>query len=227
MEWNRNVHIFRQPQLTPLTLRDDWLIWGIGYPRRDFTDAVLADFALPTDKPSILLMHGMATDLAWSPGKEPAIRLPLKTCVAAGSGSRSWVIATNRTTPMAATCRSVMQAVRSHWALANRPATIFGRQWEAGRWHLESIDISQWRCPHGNSTSRVAPLRRRSGHVRGSGTRHRRAQVVGSVRLLGTADPDASVSIADIVRELESRFPHCGSTTALRWRCGTTMPPTN
>jgi len=210
IDWPRNVHIFRDAQLTPLTLRDEWLIWGFGYADNQRAVPVLADFALPTEKPSVLLMHGAATDLAWPPSSEPVVPFSLADIRRAGFklallGHRheSYMTLVNG---MPA-CYPGSPEPLSFTEAAGH--SVWLAEWEAGAWQLEAIDISDWRCHTWTfDVSAYASPQQVKAHIRGLWDEVQDGHpVVASAILQGEVEMQSDVSLDDIVRELTAELP--------------------
>ncbi|MBI5877631.1 MAG: metallophosphoesterase family protein [Chloroflexi bacterium] len=210
IDWPRNVHIFREPQLTPLTLRDEWLIWGFGYNQARTTDPVLADFTLPTEKPSVLLLHGAATDLAWPAGDESVV--PFSFADVSRAGFKLALLGHRHESYFAtADDLSVCYAGSPEplsFAETNGHA-VWLAEWDNGVWQLENIDISQWRCYTWQfDVSGYSSPAQVKAHIRGLWDEVQDGRpVVAAVVLRGEADPNAEVTLDDVVRELADELP--------------------
>src|SRR5205085_4389531 len=55
MDWPENVHIFKEPRLTAVTVGDAIQVWGLAYENASFTRSGLVNFEVPKQQPAVLL----------------------------------------------------------------------------------------------------------------------------------------------------------------------------
>ncbi len=209
IDWPRNVHIFRQAQLTPLTLRDEWLIWGFGYTQARCAEPALADFVLPTDKPSVLLLHGAARDLAWPATSESVV--PFAFADVKRAGFQLALLGHRHESYF-----SDADGVPVCYAGSPEPLgfaesenhAVWLAEWDSGAWRLESVDISQWRYHRWQfDLSGYSSPAQVKAHIRGLWDEVQDGHpVVAGVVLRGEVDPNADVTVDDITRDLTAEL---------------------
>jgi DNA repair protein SbcD/Mre11 len=150
VDWPANVHIFHEPRLTPVVLRDDLLLWGIGCESAAFAHSGLTDFRVPEVRAEleiahVLLLHGLLQDPTLPENKRSGITFSLEEVRRAGfnlallGGPHSQLLLAEQH-PIVCYPGSpeplAFDEVNAH--------SIVLAEWDDKSWEIEHADISQW-----------------------------------------------------------------------------------
>ena len=150
VDWPANVHIFHEPRLTPVVLRDDLLLWGIGCESAAFSHSGLTDFRVPEVRPEleiahVLLLHGLLQDPTVPENKRSGITFSLEEVRRAGfdlallGGPHSQLLLADQH-PIVCYPGSPEPLAFDE---ANAHSVVLA-EWDDKRWQIEHADISQW-----------------------------------------------------------------------------------
>jgi len=210
MDWSPNVHIFREPRLKSVSLDDEWLIWGMGYDHAEFSEPPLHQFQLPTAKPSILLMHGIARDLSWEPAKRVGAPFSFEEIRQAGFrlallGHRHEAFAADQ--DGALVCYAGSPEPLSF--AEEQEHAVWLAEWDSQRWQLESIDISRWKCRTWqlDVSAFVSPAQIVSQIHRLWNAEANGKQLLGRVILHGECAPEQRPALENFMAKLYAKIP--------------------
>ncbi len=144
-DWSNNVHIFREPQLLPVRLNDDLVVWGAAHDSPAFTVDLLGRFRLPDAGPAVLLLH--ATDRALTLGQDKGAFCPLseQEVRAAGFGlALLGHIHHQRLTPAGKPLLCYPGSPEPLGFDEETGHSVVLAEWTGSEWRIESRDISQW-----------------------------------------------------------------------------------
>ena len=145
IDWPSNVHIFKEPKLSALSLSDDVQLWGIGYERPDFTHTGLSDFEISRDKKAVLLIHGELAD--------PRVPEPRRTGVTfeidevSEAGFQLVLLGGDHTQLFSPEKDPIVCNPGSPEPLGfgeERGHSVVMAEWNGETWSMEAFDISQW-----------------------------------------------------------------------------------
>lgn len=150
VDWPANVHIFHEPRLTPVVLRDDLLLWGLGCEHAAFSNSGLTDFRVPEVRPElqiahILLLHGLLHDPTLPENKRSGITFSLDDVKRAGfqlallGGPHRRMLLAEQL-PIICYPGSPEQLAFEE----EGPHSVVLAQWDDKHWTIEHADISQW-----------------------------------------------------------------------------------
>jgi DNA repair protein SbcD/Mre11 len=150
IDWSSNVHIFHEPRLTPVALRDDLMLWGIGCETGTFSHSGLPDFRVPEVRAGleiahVLLLHGLLHEPTVPENKRSGVTFSIEEIRRAGfqlallGGNHSQSLLTAESPLICYPGSPEPLAFDEEGA-----HSVVLAEWDDKAWHLTPFDISQW-----------------------------------------------------------------------------------
>ncbi len=144
-DWSDNVHIFKEPRLTPAQLADDLQIWGAAHDSPAFYQPLLTDFHLPDQKPALLLLHG--TEQSITLGQDQNAFCPFNVQEVRKSGFGLALLGHVHHQRALPDVNPLIFYPGSPEPLGfdeERGHSVIVAEWNGAHWNISIEDISQW-----------------------------------------------------------------------------------
>jgi DNA repair protein SbcD/Mre11 len=147
IDWPNNVHFFCEPQITPVALDKELVLWGAAHNTPAFTTNLLNQFRLPDSRPALLLLHG--TDCFLSLGQNKGAFCPFSESEVRAAGFGLALLGHIHHQRLQPTNSPFLCYPGSPEPLGfdeEEGHSVLLVEWVGNQWRVETRDISRWVC---------------------------------------------------------------------------------
>jgi exonuclease SbcD len=147
MDWPANVHIFKEPRLTPVDLCNEVQLWGMAYENASFTRSGLVNFEVPNQKPAVLLMHGTLADPLVPENRRSGITFAVQEV--RNAGFQLALIGHEHNLFLAPEGKPLVYNPGSPEPInfeEEMGHSVLLAEWDEQQWTVEAIGVNRWKC---------------------------------------------------------------------------------